>query len=207
MFTHNIYRNTRVVVIIVRDGEILLFPPGADGTGRDPYRSLPGGGLEPNESLYEAAEREALEETGLQVKVRSVAFLRECIVPKCVSAEEMRRVLGIWSARAQELGIEVGPAAEDRGLDHAYALEVYVWAELVEGQSPEPKPDDVLGLAAEWIPLEQIEHEPLFPCELRALARDLLAGRPPIGVPSFATGLGTPYDKPDYAAFRRVQES
>jgi len=206
MFTHNIYRNIRVVVIIVREGEMLLFPPATDGTGRDPYRSLPGGGLEPNESLYEAAEREAYEETGLRVKVRSVAFLRECIVPKCVSGEEMRRVLGIWNARAEELGIKVGPDAEDHGLDHAYALEVYLWAELAEGQASEPKPDDVLGATPEWVALGRIEHEPLFPYELRAVARDLLAGRPPIGVPSFVTGLGTPYDKPDYAAFRRVQD-
>lgn len=202
MFTHNIYRNLRVVVIIVRDGKVLLFPPESDGTGRHPCRTLPGGGLEPNEGLYEAGAREALEETGLRVKVRSVAFLRECVVPKCVPAHEMRRVLGIWDARAQELGIEVGPAAEDQGLDHAYALEVYLWAELRDEETAEPRPDDVLGARAEWVPLAEVEHEPLFPIELKALARDLAQGRAPIGVPVFTTGLEDPWAQPVWDAFR-----
>ena len=202
MFTHNIYRNIRTCVIIVHDGNLLLFPRGSDDTGRDPHRALPGGGLEPNESLFECAEREAFEETGLRVKVKSVAFLRECVVPKCVSAEEMRRVLGIWNARADELGIEVGPAAEDQGVGHAYALEVYLWAELREGETSQPRADDVEGAVAEWVPLQQVEREPLFPIELKALARHLAQGGPPTGVPIFTTGLQDPWAEPDWLAFR-----
>lgn len=127
MFTHNIYRNIRVRVIVVRDGKMLLFPPGSDGTERDPYRGLPGGGLEPNESLYECGEREVVEETGLRVKVTGVAFLRECVVPKSVSADEMREALRNWGAE------DIGEA------DYGYGLEVYLWAELPEGGSSEPK--------------------------------------------------------------------
>ena len=194
MFTHNIYRNIRVRVIVARDGKMLLHEPITDGLGRA-YRVLPGGGLQPNETLYEASEREVLEETGLRVKVRSVAFLREWVIPKHVSPAEMA---------------EQDPTGTDRqwppGVEHAYGLEVYLWAQLPEGGVAEPRPDDIHGVLAEWVPLEQIEHEPIFPTELRALARDLLEGRRPIGVPSFATGLGTPHDKPDYNAFRCCAE-
>ena len=83
MFTHNIYRNIRTRVIVVRDGKMLLHAPCGDQMGgRDAYRVLPGGGLEPNESLYECGEREVYEEAGLRVRVTSLAFLREWVVPK-----------------------------------------------------------------------------------------------------------------------------
>jgi len=193
MFTHNIYRNVRTRVIVVHERKLLLHAPCSDERGLPPYRCLPGGGLEPNESLYEAGEREVFEETGLRVEVRSVAFLREWIVPKMVSIAEVRPSLEAW-----------GFKQEDDLPGHAYGLEVYLYADLCEQDSIWPTPMDGVGEPAEWVPLEQIEDEPLFPCELRALARDLLAGRPPIGVPSFVTGLGTPYDKPNYAAFRRA---
>lgn len=191
MFTHNIYRNIRVRVIVVHEGRMLLFPPACDGTECDPYRCLPGGGLEPNETLYEAGEREVLEEAGLRVKVRSVAFLRECVVPKCVSADEMRKALRNWGAE------DIGEA------DHGYGLEVYLWAELPEGGPGEPKLGDRRGgTVPEWVPLEQVEHEPLFPTELKALARDLAAGKKPVGVPLFTSGLGDPWEEPEWEAFR-----
>jgi 8-oxo-dGTP pyrophosphatase MutT (NUDIX family) len=191
VFTHNIYRNVRVRVIVVRDGKLLLHQPVPDGLGRV-FRVPPGGGLEPNETLYEAGEREVFEETGLRVRVTSVAFLREWVIPKHVSVAE---------AAQQD------PAGSDQGwpasVEHAYGLEVYLWAELPEGQPGDPQPDDIQGVPAEWVPLAQIEGEPLFPSELRALARDLLEGRPVARVPSFATGLGDPHDQPDYDAFRQ----
>ena len=76
MFTHNIYRNIRTRVIVVRDGKMLLFPPGSDGTGRDPYRGPPGGGMKPNESLYECGEREVMEEMAdLQIMILEVTLM------------------------------------------------------------------------------------------------------------------------------------
>jgi ADP-ribose pyrophosphatase YjhB (NUDIX family) len=204
MFTHDIYRNVRTRVIILHEGKMLLHSPFADGTGRDAYRGLPGGGLHPNESLYECGEREVFEETGLRVKVTSVAFLRECIVPKCVSVEEMKRTLCTWETVARTIGYE---EAMDQGAeassDHAYALEVYLRACLCEGETGKAMPDDVGGALAEWVPLEQVPREPLFPTELKALARDLGEGRAAVGVPSFVSGLGDPWDEPDWQAFRR----
>ena len=194
VFTHNIYRNLRTRVLIVHDGNLLMNAPGSDGAGRDPYRCLPGGQLEPNESLFECGEREVLEETGLHAKVTSVAFLREWVVPKVVSLAEMKREVEAWgTAHAQEECSE-----------HAYGLEVYLWAEIPDGHTVELEPKDAVGLLPEWLPLARIEREPLFPSELRALARDLLTGRAKVGVPSFVTGLGTPWDQPDYDCFRHV---
>jgi 8-oxo-dGTP pyrophosphatase MutT (NUDIX family) len=198
MFTHNIYRNIRVRVILLHRGKMLLHPPAEDRLGRDPYRVPPGGGLDPNETLYEAGEREVFEETGLRVKVRSVAFLREWVVPKHVPADDMRALL-------EAQGI---PPEETRQADHAYGLEVYLWAELPHGETAAPKRGDRRGgVVADWVPVEQVEHEPVFPTELKALARDLAEGRPPVGVPSFATGFGTPWDEPDYDAFRTAMSS
>jgi len=203
MFTHNIYRNVRTRVIILREGKMLLHARFDDGTGRDAYRGLPGGGIHPNESLYECGEREVFEETGLRVKVTSVAFLRECVVPKCVSAEEMKRTLRTWEGVMQAVGYQEAVDQGSRGpAGHAYALEVYLWAHLCDGETGEAKPDDILGAVPEWLPLVQVAREPLFPTELKALARDLAEGRSPMGVPSFVSGLGSPWEEPDWQAFR-----
>src|SRR5713226_231301 len=81
IFSHNIYENLRSRVIVFHGSKLLLLEPVEAGTGWQ----LPGGGLEPNESLSECGEREVLEETGIAVRVTGVAFLREWVVPKyCV---------------------------------------------------------------------------------------------------------------------------
>ncbi len=196
MFTHDIYRNIRVRVIIVRGAAMLFHAPGTDATTRGPYRCLPGGGLEPNETLCDAGEREVFEETGLRVKVKSVAFLREWVIPKNISLADARAATqSLWGSDQPGAGLP----------HHAYGLEVFLWADISDGFDETLRPSDGHGAIAEWVSLERIEDEPLFPCELRALARDLMEGRAVPGIPSFATGLGTPLDKPDYDAFRRVE--
>jgi len=189
MFTHNIYRNIRTRVIVVRESKMLLHAPCGDQMGgRDSYRVLPGGGLEPNESLYECAEREVYEETGLRVRVTSLAFLREWVVPKTVPTEVARR-------HGESLWFP-GSSDEDGLPEHAYGLEVYLWAEIPEGARAEPKPGDenITGGLAEWVPLELVPDEPLFPMELKALARDLAEGRAHVGVPAFVSTPGSPWD-------------
>lgn len=61
-----ILRPTARIILIDPADRVLLFRPGQpdDETGR-PFWFMPGGGLEPGESLEEAAHRELHEETGL----------------------------------------------------------------------------------------------------------------------------------------------
>ena len=61
--------------LVVREGKVLLVR-----RGKEPYEgrwSLPGGGVEPGESLRDAVKREVREETGLDVDVGRVAGYRE----------------------------------------------------------------------------------------------------------------------------------
>ena len=190
MFTHNIYRNIRTRVIIVRDGRMLLHGPCEDQMGgRDCYRLLPGGGLEPNESLCECGEREVYEETGLRVRVTSLAFIGEWVVPKSLPTEV---------ARQQGASLWFPDSSDGKGLpEYAYGLEVYLWGEIPEGSPTEAKPGDknITGGIAEWVPLEQVLKEPLFPTELKALARDLAEGRAAVGVPVFASVPAGPWQE------------
>ncbi len=65
---------TGVHVVCERDGRVLLMR--RSGTGFfDGLYSLPGGHVEPGESVFEAAERELREETGLRVDVGGLTWM------------------------------------------------------------------------------------------------------------------------------------
>lgn len=58
-----------------RNGALLLVRH--DKPDREPYWVLPGGRLEPGETIPECAERELLEETGLEGKFAGVLYVSE----------------------------------------------------------------------------------------------------------------------------------
>src|SRR5438445_8735492 len=68
-----------VAVVTLHEGCVLLVR-----RDKEPYRgmwSFPGGSIEPGETSREAARREALEETGLEVEVLEVADVIDSIHP------------------------------------------------------------------------------------------------------------------------------
>ena len=72
------YPKAAVSALIVRDGKVLFVK-----RGREPGRglwSLPGGGIEPGETMREAVAREVLEETSLGVEVGDVAWVYDVII-------------------------------------------------------------------------------------------------------------------------------
>ena len=85
-----------VGVVIVEDGRVLLIK-----RGKAPLLgewSIPGGMLELGETLRQAAEREALEETGLVVRATDLLgvfdrIVPDSIVPDPAKPDEMKRIL------------------------------------------------------------------------------------------------------------------
>lgn len=73
--------------LVVRDGSILLVHHRRDG--HHDFWVAPGGGVEGNEELARAAERETFEETGLHVMATRLAYIDE-------GWSEEQRMLKFW---------------------------------------------------------------------------------------------------------------
>lgn len=172
IFSHNIYENVRTRTIVLHDGRILLHPPRSGG----PAWALPGGGLEPGESLAECAAREVLEETGLRVQVGRIAFLKEWIVPTYTAALE-----------------------PDEG--HGFGIEVYHYAWPVDPQAQTVAEFDG-DLPAQWVPFAEVENLPIYPKQIKTLCRRLADGLSvPDGAPSVIGQIESPWAMPEIDPF------
>jgi 8-oxo-dGTP diphosphatase len=168
LFSHNIYENIRIRTLVLYQGCLLLHPPERDeSTGGNGAWGLPGGGLEPNESLAECARREVLEETGIPVQIEKIAFLQERVVPRYTHALEP-------------------------GEGHGYGLEVFHFA-FPEAPVPNPQPEQPGIPVARWIPLAEVPHLPLWPKQVKELCRQLSEGQVPQGCPSFIGHVESPW--------------
>jgi len=100
---------------------------------------LPGGGQEPGEKLDDCLKRECREETGYEIEVKGLLFIRECFLDKGIHRIE------------------------------------FIFRGAVTGQSDITRMDNK-QLGIEWIDLDNILNEPLYPENLRGLIQLLIRG-------------------------------
>jgi 8-oxo-dGTP diphosphatase len=113
-----------VGVVDVEEGALLLVRRRhAPAVGR---WTLPGGRVEPGEQLREAARREALEETGLDLEIGELLGTAE------IDAPPERFLVSDFSARRREP--RSAPTAGDDALDACFVpLEAVLELDLVDG--------------------------------------------------------------------------
>lgn len=91
-------------VLALRDDQILLVRHFR--AGRHDFWAGPGGGVEGAEELYEAAQREAFEETGLRVQTHTLAYIDELV-------DDWGRIVKFWFLAdylSGEIDISANPA-------------------------------------------------------------------------------------------------
>ena len=99
----------RVGVLIQRDGEVLLVRH--EKAGRS-YWLVPGGGVDPGETMVEAAARELFEETGYVVEVGRLLLVCEAIDPRPAGRHIMNMVFA-GTVRSGTLTVGTDKALRD----------------------------------------------------------------------------------------------
>jgi 8-oxo-dGTP diphosphatase len=137
----------RVGAVVRRGDEVLLVRHAKPDT--DPYWVLPGGRLEPGETVPECAERELLEETGLPGTFGDVLFVGEFL-------REGRHTVDVFA----RVDVEAG-------------------AEATLGSDPELEPGAEPTLReVRWVSLADLSRIELLPPSIKArlLERDRTGG-------------------------------
>ena len=142
----------RVGAVAARDGALLLVRH--QKPDRDPYWVLPGGRLEPGETIPECAEREMAEETGLTARFSGVLYLSEFL-------REGRHTVDVT--------VRVTPVGDEE-------------AEL--GSDPEVAPGSEPTLRElRWVGVDELEEIELLPAWIKArLLEDAAEGWPAGGI-------------------------
>jgi 8-oxo-dGTP pyrophosphatase MutT (NUDIX family) len=115
-----------VVVVVRREGELLAMRRAPERLG---YWSLVAGGLEPEETPNEAAQRELLEETGLRAGVRSLPIRLSYSLLDDPPAIRARYAPGIERVTVHAFVADAEPGWEPT-LDPEHDL--YRWCDLDE---------------------------------------------------------------------------
>jgi 8-oxo-dGTP diphosphatase len=139
----------RVGAVVARDRSLLLVCH--QKPGRDPYWVLPGGRLEPGETIPECAEREVSEETGLSARFSGLLYLSEFL------REERHTV---------DVTVRMIPEGD---------------AEAVLGSDPEVAPGSEPTLKElRWVGADELREIELLPAPIKdCLLEDVPGGWPP----------------------------
>lgn len=138
----------RVAAVVERGGSVLLVRH--DKPGREPYWVLPGGRLEPGETIPECAVRELAEEARLNIEFQGVLYVSEFL-------REGRHTVDI-TVRATADPDEEPALGED--------------PEVQEGSAPTLK-------ELRWVRVEELEEIDLLPERVRRrIAADTVEGWP-----------------------------
>lgn len=131
--------------IVIHNSKILLI---LNETSSDKWTTLPGGGQEKFETLKDALKRECLEETGYNVEVRDLAFIREYI------------------GKNHEFGkIDY----EVHQVEYMFMCNLVIDAPV--GDSLKPDNDQVDSI---WVSLDELDLFNLYPVGLRLKIKELL---------------------------------
>lgn len=128
----------RVTLLFVQDDQILLFYRFREGRS---YYILPGGGIEPGETIAQAALREGQEETGLHFRLGPLLWERELQVDPDYRLHEFAFLVTEFSG-TPVLG---GPELADSGPENVYCLEWHPLAQVNE-MVHYPRPVDVTAV-------------------------------------------------------------
>ena len=142
----------RVGAVVERSGALLLVRH--QKPDRDPYWVLPGGRLEPGETIPECAEREISEETALSARFWGVLYVGEFL-------REGRHTVDVT--------VRMAPAGN---------------AEAILGSDPEVAPGSEPTLRElRWVEVDELREIELLPAPLKVrLLEDAAAGWPAGGV-------------------------
>ena len=141
--------------LVTHNGAVLAIR--AAGAHGDFY-VLPGGGQNRGETLREAVVRECREELGVEVEVGELRFVHDYI------------------AALDEFSID--------GSD-VHQLDVIFNARILSGEPGTGSAPDTIQLGIQWLPLDRLEEDRLYP---KALRRLLNQANPPIYL-EFEAGL------------------
>jgi 8-oxo-dGTP diphosphatase len=141
----------RVAAVVARDGALLLVRH--QKPDRDPYWVLPGGRLEPGETIPECAEREISEETGLSARFSGLLYVSEFL-------REGRHTVDIT--------VRMAPEGDE---------------EAVLGSDPEVAPGSEPTLRElRWVDQDELRGIELLPAHIKTrLLEDAAAGWSPNG--------------------------
>ncbi|RDZ65742.1 DNA mismatch repair protein MutT [Haloferax sp. Atlit-12N] len=117
--------------LVVRDGELLTIRYRTDG---EDWYVAPGGGQQRGELLTETVRREVYEETGYEVTVGSLAYVREFV-----------------------------PSTHYEGSGDDHQVDHFFWCERVSDEPDEPTARDSVQAGVRWLSLDELGGVRFFP--------------------------------------------